>query len=62
MKKTILLAYQAIIIIVMLILAGYFMNLGKPAFAVIYVLLALGGFIAARNEHAHRPERKTGNK
>lgn len=62
MKKTILLGYQAVIIIVMLILAGYFISLGKATFAVIYVLFALAGILATRNEYRHHPETKTGNK
>lgn len=60
MKKTILLTYQAIIIIVMLILAGYFVSLGKTGFAIIYVLIALAGVFAARSELGHPTDSKTG--
>lgn len=60
MKKTILLAYQAIIIVLMLILAGYFMSLGKTGFAIIYVLIALAGVFAVRGELGHQTDRKTG--
>lgn len=60
MKKSILMAYQAIIIAVMVILAGYFVSLGKLGFAVIYVLLALAGGFALRSERGHKADSKTG--
>ena len=62
MKKTILIGYQAIIIVVMVILAGYFINQRQIGFAVIYVLLALAGVFALRSEHRQVTGRNTGTK
>lgn len=62
MKKTILIGYQAVIIMVMVILAGYFLTQRQIGFSVIYVLLAIAGVIALRGEQGQEPGRKAGTK
>lgn len=62
MKKSILIGYQAIIIVAMVILAGYFIIQGQVGFAVIYVLLAVAGIFALRSEQSGKTGANTGSK
>jgi uncharacterized membrane protein YqjE len=62
MKKSILIGYQAVIIVAMVILAGYFISQSQVGFAVIYVLLAIAGVFALRSEQRQKTTAKTGPK
>lgn len=62
MKKNVLIGYQSFIIVVMVILAGYFVTQRQIGFSVIYVLLAIAGIFALRSEQGQEVERKSGTR
>lgn len=62
MKKSILIGYQAVIILAMVILAGYFIRQSQIFFAVVYILLAIAGVFALRSEQGQVSGADNGSK